>query len=131
MAATSVTGIGPGEAGNFQQGPDGGESRTVFRTLHEHHTCPFVERVGEFVAPAGEGGVSSRITLTPPAEGHYDNYLIVLFSADESIHPEVTTRANDSEGNFVSFDVISNTGDTVQFLVFFDRKTEVFTNLEV
>jgi len=132
MTASSVTGIGPGEAGNFQQAPDGGNSRTVFRTLHERHTCPYVARVGEYTTGGGEGDFDARITFDPPLEGDKDNYLVVVTDQSESTHPEVTAKTNDANGNFISFDVSSATGTTtVKWMVFFiSQKGFVFTSLE-
>jgi len=129
MAATTTEGTGPGEAGNFQQAPDGGNSRTVFRTLHERNTCPFVERVGDYVAGTGEGDFDARITLDPPAEGHYSNYLVVAVSETATVHPVVSSRMVDADGNFVSFEISVPNSSQVSWMVFFRHKGFTLTDL--
>lgn len=127
MAATTTEGVGPGEAGPFQQ-PD--SSRQVYRSLHERHTCPFVERVGNYVAGTGEGDFDALITLDPAAEGHYDNYLVVAVSETATVHPVVSNRANDGDGNFVSFQISTPDSAQVNWTVFFrSEKGSTLTNL--
>lgn len=127
MAATTTEGTGPGEAGAFQQ-PD--DSRQVYRTLHTHHTCPFVERVGDYIAGSGEGDFDAKITLDPPAEGHYDNYLVVAVSETATVHPTISNRTVDANDDFDSFEISVPNGSQVSWWIFFrSEKGSTVTSL--
>lgn len=106
MGASSVTGTGIGSAFPGQKGP--GNNRNVFVPS----VNPHVIAAGRIALVAG----SITITLPKPLAGSHAKY-VILVTGETSAAAYVSTRTNNSDGDFASF-VITGTGTaTVNWMI--------------
>lgn len=112
MGATSVTGVGPGDAFPGIKGP--GNERNIYVPL----LTPHVVAAG-IVATASN---AATVTFTEPLAGSKSNY-VVMVTADNTVAAAhgvtIHTKTDNGDGNFASFDIRSEnaTEAAVQWMV--------------
>jgi len=111
MGATSVTGVGPGDAFPGIKGPN--NNRNVFVPL----LSPHVVAAG-IVSTATN---AATVTFPEALSGDKDTYVVMLTADNTTAAAHgVTahTKANDSDGNFASFAIRSEAAtETVMWMV--------------
>lgn len=98
MGATSVTGVGPGDAFPGIKGP--GNERNIYVPL----LTPHVVAAGRVTLSGG----AATVTFPEPLAGSNTNYVVMTTSLGTG-NDAVSTMTNNSDGNFASF-AISGTG---------------------
>ena len=101
MGATSVTGVGPGDAFPGIKGP--GNGRNIYVSL----LTPHVVKAGSATLASG----TATVTFSSALSGSEANY-VVMVTSTTSAAAFVGTKTDDSDGNFISF-VITGTGTDV------------------
>jgi len=111
MAATSVSGVGPGSAEGKHKGP--GNNRAVFQPLQSAH-----------VVAAGSGTLSGAnpgvltVTFGAPLPEAAANYVVMLTDTTTAGGGVIAVSAKtDSSSKFASFDVKGVTSHTFDYAV--------------
>jgi len=106
MGATSVTGTGPGAAHAGVKGPHNG------RDFFVPQITPHIIAAGTVALAAG----TATVTFANPLSGSETGY-VVHVTSEGTGNAAVTTKTDNSDGNFASF-VITGTGtDSVMWMV--------------
>ena len=109
MSASSVTGLsGPGSAEGLNRGP--GNGRNTYVSLISPHVF-----TAETVTVGGAGTV--LVTFTDPVPGDKANYVVLLTNNTGARAPWVSTKTNDTAGNFNSFTITGTASDVVSYAV--------------
>jgi hypothetical protein len=107
MAASSVTGIGPGSADRKQKGS-------------EHMTLGVGHLIGTRVVAADRvtlSGGAATVTFGVPLTGDKANYVVLCTPLNSTTVARPTALNNDANGNFASFGVAGGATDVVYYVV--------------
>jgi hypothetical protein len=105
MAASSVTGVGPGSADGLNKGS-------------EHMSLAVEKLIGTHMVASGSvtlSGGAGTVVFPKPLSGSKAGYFVFVQSLASLARPNVLT--NDSSGNFSQFTVAGTGTDTVQWHV--------------
>jgi len=107
MAASSVTGVGPGSADRKNKGS-------------EHMTLGVGHLLGTRVVAADRvtlAGGAATITFPVPLTGDKANYVAFCDSVNSTNRAYIGTLNNDGSGNFANFTIVGNGTDLVYWEV--------------
>ena len=107
MAASSVTGVGPGSADGYNKGS-------------EHMSLGVDKLIGTRVVACGNvtlSGGAATVVFPKPLSGSKVNYLIFCQTTDATNYSRPNVVSNNSDGDFYQFTIAGTTTNNVNWSV--------------